>query len=164
MKGHLATKRIVDDYRIYLQWRGLLTFESQPTLSGGYISSSAQWRDRNQIFPLHGLKCRSCGDTHYPPQRVCPQCQTKDQFDEVRRSDRKGKIFTFSADNLCTRLEAPRVTAIVDFEGGGRMATLMTDRVLEEIEVGMSVEMSFRKLSSQNGIHNYFWKSIPLRT
>lgn len=164
MKGHLATKRIVDDYRIYLQWRGLLTFESQPTLSGGYISSSAQWRDRNQIFPLHGLKCRSCGDIHYPPQRVCPQCQTKDQFDEVRLSDRKGKIFTFGADNLCSRLEAPRVTAIVDFEGGGRMATLMTDRVLEEIEVGMSVEMSFRKLSSQDGIHNYFWKSIPLRT
>ena len=164
MKGHLATKRIVDDYRIYLQWRGLLTFESQPTLSGGGISSSAQWRDRNQIFPLHGLKCRACGGIHYPPQRVCPQCQTKDQFDDVRLSDKKGKIFTFSADNLCTRLEAPRVTAIVDFEGGGRMATIMTDRVLEEIEVGMPVEMSFRKLASQDGIHNYFWKSIPLRS
>lgn len=164
MKGHLATKRIVDDYRIYLQWRGLLTFESQPTLSGGGISASAQWRDRNQIFPLYGLKCRACGGIHYPPQRVCPQCQTKDQFDDVRLSDKKGRVFTFSADNLCTRLEAPRVTAIVDFEGGGRMATIMTDRVLEEIEVGMPVEMSFRKLASQDGIHNYFWKSIPLRS
>jgi len=81
----------------------------------------------------------------------------------VRLSDKRGKIYTFSADNLCSRREAPRVTAIIDFEGGGRMATLMTDRVLEEIEVGMSVEMSFRKLASQDGIHNYFWKSIPLR-
>jgi len=164
MKGHLATKRIVDDYRTYLQWRGLLTFESQPTLSGGNISSSAQWRDRNQIFPLHGLKCQACGGIHYPPQRVCPQCQAKDQFEEVRLSDRKGKIFTFGADTLCTRLEAPRVTAIIDFEGGGRMATVMTDKVLEEIEVGMPVEMSFRKLASQDGMHNYFWKSIPLRS
>jgi len=163
MKGHLAPKRIVDDYRIYLQWRELLTFEAQPTPPGGYISSSAQWRDRSQIFALHGLKCRGCGGIHYPPQRVCPKCRTKDQFDEVRLSDKRGKIYTFSADNLCSRREAPRVTAIIDFEGGGRMATLMTDRVLEEIEVGMSVEMSFRKLASQDGIHNYFWKSIPLR-
>ena len=163
MKGHLATKRIVDDYRIYLQWRELLTFEAQPTPPGGYISSSAQWRDRSQIFPLHGLKCRACGGIHYPPQRVCPRCRTKDQFDEVRLSDKRAKIYTFSADNLCSRREAPRVTAIIDFEGGGRMATMMTDRVLEEIEVGMSVEMSFRKLASQDGVHNYFWKSIPLR-
>ncbi len=163
MKGHLATKRIVDDYRIYLQWRELLTFEAQPTPPGGYISSSAQWRDRSQIFALHGLKCRGCGGIHYPPQRVCPKCRTKDQFDEVRLSDKRGKIYTFSADNLCSRREAPRVTAIIDFEGGGRIATLMTDRVLEEIEIGMSVEMSFRKLASQDGIHNYFWKSIPLR-
>ncbi len=163
MKVHLATKRIVDDYRIYLQWRDLLTFEAQPTPPGGCISPPAQLRDRSQIFPLHGLKCRSCGGIHYPPQRVCPKCQAKDRFDEVRLSDKTGKIFTFSADNLCSRREAPRVTAIIDFEGGGRMATIMTDRVLEELEVGMTVEMSFRKLVSQDGIHNYFWKSIPLR-
>jgi hydroxymethylglutaryl-CoA synthase len=163
MKGHLASKRIVDDYRIYLQWRELLVFEAQPVPPGGHISSSAQMRDRSQIFPLHGLKCRGCGSIHFPPQRVCPKCRTKDQFDEVRLSDKKGKIFTFSADNLCPRREAPRVTAIIDFEGGGRMATMMTDRVLEELEVGQTVEMSFRKLASQDGIHNYFWKSIPLR-
>ena len=44
------------------------------------------------------------------------------------------------------------------------MATTMTDRVLEELEVGQTVEMSFRKLASQDGLHNYFWKSIPLRS
>lgn len=164
MRGYLATKRTVDDYRIYLQWRELLTFEAQPIPPGGHISSPAQYRDRSQIFPLHGLKCQSCGNTHFPPQRVCPVCRAKDQFDEVRLSDKKGKIFTFSADNLCPRREAPRVTAIIDFDGGGRMATMMTDRVLEELEVGQLVEMSFRKLVSQDGIHNYFWKSIPIRS
>jgi 3-hydroxy-3-methylglutaryl CoA synthase len=163
MKIHLETKRVIDDYRTYLQWRGLLVFEAQPTPPGGFISASSLYRDRNQIYPLHGLKCQNCGNVHYPPQRVCPTCRTKDQFDEARLSDKKGTIFTFSADNLCARREAPRVTAIVDFEGGGRMATMMTDRVLEEIEVGMPVEMSFRKLASQDGMHNYGWKSVPLR-
>ena len=164
MKAHLESKRIIDDYRIYLQWRELLTFEAQPTPPGGHISSVAQWRDRSQIFPLHALKCRQCSNIHFPPQRVCPVCRTRDDYEPWRLSDRKGQIFTFSADNLCPRREAPRVTAIIDFEGGGRMATMMTDRVLEELEVGQTVEMSFRKLASQDGIHNYFWKSIPLRS
>jgi len=164
MRDHLPSKRMVDDYRIYLQWRELLTFEATPTPPGGHISSSALFRDRNQIYPLHGLKCQSCGNIHFPPQRVCPTCRSKDKFEEWRLSDRKGKVFTFAADNLCSRREAPRVTAIIDFEGGGRMATLMTDRVLEEIQIGMPVEMSFRKLVSQDGFHNYFWKSIPLRS
>jgi hydroxymethylglutaryl-CoA synthase len=164
MKAHLASKKMVDDYRIYLQWRELLTFEATPTPPGGHISAAALYRDRSQIYPLHGLKCKSCGEVHFPPQRVCPKCKAKDQFEEWRLSDRKGKLFTFAADYLCQRREAPRVTAIIDFEGGGRMATMMTDRVLEEIQIGMPVEMSFRKLVTQDGFHNYFWKSIPLRS
>jgi len=164
MKAHLASRKMVDDYRIYLQWRELLTFEATPTPPGGHISAAALYRDRSQIYPLHGLKCKSCGEIHFPPQRVCPKCKAKDQFEEWRLSDRKGKLFTFAADYLCQRREAPRVTAIIDFEGGGRMATMMTDRVLDEIKIGMPVEMSFRKLVTQDGFHNYFWKSIPLRS
>ncbi len=164
MKSHLASKKIVDDYRTYLQWRGLLTFEATPTPPGGFISAAALYRDRTQIYPLHGHKCKSCNNIHFPPQRVCPTCRAKDQYEDWRLSDRKGTLFTFAADYLCQRREAPRITAIVDFEGGGRMATVMTDRVLEELKIGMPVEMSFRKLATQDGFHNYFWKSIPLRS
>ena len=164
MKAHLASKKTVDDYRTYLQWRGLLRFEAVPLTPGGFISAAALYRDRTQIYPLHGLKCKSCNNIHFPPQRVCPTCRAKDQYEEWRLSDRKGTVFTFAADNLCQRIEAPRVTAIVDFEGGGRMATVMTDRALEQIKVGMPVEMSFRKLVTQDGFHNYFWKSTPLRS
>jgi uncharacterized OB-fold protein len=44
------------------------------------------------------------------------------------------------------------------------MLCMMTDRELDEIHVGMPVEMSFRKLRVVNGIHNYYWKAIPRRT
>jgi uncharacterized OB-fold protein len=39
----------------------------------------------------------------------------------------------------------------------------MTDRVAEEVKVGMPVEMSFRKMAYRDGIHNYFWKAVPVR-
>ena len=40
---------------------------------------------------------------------------------------------------------------------------MMTDRELDEVQIGMPVEMSFRKLRVVNGIHNYYWKAVPQR-
>ncbi|MFC2002521.1 hypothetical protein ACFLV4_01035 [Chloroflexota bacterium] len=39
----------------------------------------------------------------------------------------------------------------------------MTDEVPDEVKVGMEVEMSFRKIFVRDGVHNYFWKPIPVR-
>ena len=66
-------------------------------------------------------------------------------------------------DYLASTTDSPLVIAVVDFEGGGRMMCMMTDRELDEVHAGLPVEMSFRKLRVVNGIHNYFWKAIPQR-
>jgi uncharacterized OB-fold protein len=39
----------------------------------------------------------------------------------------------------------------------------MTDRDPAECKVGMEVEMTFRKIAFERGIHNYFWKCKPAR-
>jgi uncharacterized OB-fold protein len=39
----------------------------------------------------------------------------------------------------------------------------MTDRDPDECKVGMSVEMTFRKMFFTKGIHNYYWKCKPVR-
>jgi hydroxymethylglutaryl-CoA synthase len=33
-----------------------------------------------------------------------------------------------------------------------------------DVKVGARVEMTFRRLSTADGIHNYFWKARPLRS
>ena len=43
------------------------------------------------------------------------------------------------------------------------MLCMMTDREPAEIQIGMPVTMSFRKLRTVNGITNYYWKAVPLR-
>jgi len=40
---------------------------------------------------------------------------------------------------------------------------MLTDREVDEVQIGMEVEMSFRKLRVVNGIHNYYWKAVPKR-
>ena len=155
VKGHLETKRI----RKAVGVRGA----AMRGLEGGPPSISARYRDREEIDRLHGAKCKSCGLVQYPPQRVCSKCHTKDSWETVRLSDKKGKIFTFSLDYLIGGVDVPLAITIIDFEGGGRGLFMMTDREIEDVQCESLVEMSFRKLRSSGGVHNYYWKAIPRR-
>ena len=53
--------------------------------------------------------------------------------------------------------------AIVDFDDKTRLPLELTDVDADELKVGDRVEMTFRKLSTADGIHNYFWKARPVR-
>lgn len=164
MKGHLESKKVIDDYKQYLIWRGILPIEPRKE-TVAFISAPALWRERDANLRFYGVKCQVCGTIQYPPQRVCTKCHAKDQFEPYRLSDKKAKIFTFSMDYISYPvLERPVVTATIDFDGGGRTLCYMTDREAEQVKCGLPVEMNFRKLFVKAGIHNYFWKAIPLRT
>lgn len=160
----LDSKKFVSDYQSYLKWRGVLATESAsrrpPILTP---SPAALFRESRQILRLHGVKCNACGTVQFPPQRVCTKCHAKDNFTEVRLSDKKGTLFTYSMDYIAGTMDVPLVITVVNFEGGGRVLNTMTDRDISEVRIGMPVEMSFRKLYTAGGIHNYFWKSMPIR-
>jgi uncharacterized OB-fold protein len=55
------------------------------------------------------------------------------------------------------------IFAVVDFDGGGRLPMELTDVAEDEAEIGARVEMTFRRLFTADGIHNYFWKARPIR-
>jgi 3-hydroxy-3-methylglutaryl CoA synthase len=161
IRGHLEPRRAISNYVTYLKWRGLVKMaESRVTHTITYPSAPSIWRERNRIFPLHGVKCRTCGAVQYPPQRVCAKCQAKDNFEEVRLSDKKGRIFSFSQDPMTGSLQG-----LVNFEGGGRILCYLADVEFEELETDLPVEMSFRKLEllRSDGIPVYFWKAVPVR-
>ena len=110
-------------------------------------------------------RCNNCGLVTFPPQRVCYKCQAKDNYEEVRLSDKKGKVFTFSLDNLAGRSDDPVVPQIIiESElGNTRIYSMMTDCDTSEIEIGLPVEMTFRRIYEGAGMYNYFWKCRPLR-
>lgn len=164
MKGHLAAKKILPNYELYLKWRGL--HQPDPGVRRPPIptpSATALFRERERNLRFQAAKCRACGTVQYPPQRVCTRCGKRDDFDAVRLADRPAKLFTYALDYIAGSVDVPLVVCIVNFEGGGRALMTMTDRVIEEIEVDMPLEMSFRKLYEADGIHNYFWKCTPVR-
>jgi 3-hydroxy-3-methylglutaryl CoA synthase len=162
IKWNLKTKKTINDYLQYLRWREILPKDRQ-RVSAEFISAPALWRERDANLALRGVECSKCGALQYPPQRVCARCKTKDSFRSYRFSDKKARILTFSMDYIESTPEPPTVTTTVEFESGGRMECYMTDREITEVKVGLEVEMSFRKLHFLDGIHNYFWKSMPIR-
>jgi hydroxymethylglutaryl-CoA synthase len=59
-------------------------------------------------------------------------------------------------------LNPPGVNGVIDFEGGGRMICELTDCDIDKVKVGMTLEMTYRKMFTSQGIHNYFWKAKPV--
>ena len=162
MKGHLASKKVIDDYRKYLIWRGILPFEDIPG-PVRFLSAPASWREAEANLRLQGVKCKVCSTLQFPPQRVCTNCRTKDQFEPYHFSDKKAKIFTFAMDYVTPFAEMPTVTTTIDFDGGGRMECYMTDAEPEQVKCGLEVEMGFRRIIVKEGAQVYFWKSMPVR-
>jgi len=166
IKRHLDSKLMLPSYGLYLQMRNLM--EWAPELRPRRRSSlTFIWRDRKMFYSLYGQKCKSCGQTQYPKQRVCMYCQTKDNFEEIRLSDKKGSLFTYSIDERAREIVLPHVRAVVDLEGGGRFYCSLTDRDVEKIDVGMPVELTFRILldgaQEGSGFRSYMWKARPIR-
>ena len=78
-------------------------------------------------------------------------------------AEARGTVTTFTIDKLSYTPSPPMVFAVVDFEGGGRLPVELTDVDAADVRVGDVVEMTFRRLSTADGIHNYFWKARPYR-
>ena len=162
IKKHLASKMMLPNYGKYLRYRNMLEWaaELRPPRR---TALTTLWRESDAILSLQGHKCRACGEIQYPKRRLCQHCQAKDNFEDIRLSDKKGKLFTFSMDERAYEIDLPKVLSVIDIDGGGRFYTALTDRDTSKIEVGMSVEFTFRKLHDGSGFHNYFWKARPIR-
>lgn len=164
VKGYLASRKTLPSYERYLSYRGIL--EPQPGEPFRlFPSASVSWRERNSSIRFHGSKCKNCGLITYPIQRVCYQCRAKDDYEEIRLSDKKGRVYTFSLDNLAGRSDDPVIPQIVmesEMENA-RIYCMMTDCDPTEIKIGMPVEMTFRRIYEGAGMYNYFWKCRPLR-
>jgi 3-hydroxy-3-methylglutaryl CoA synthase len=157
----VASGRPLESYGRYLSFRGVVeTLPGEPFRT--LPSTSAYWRDQASILRLHGSRCRRCGTTVTPMNRICPKCRAKDEFDEVALADRPSHVFTCSVDNLAGRSDDPVVVQTVcEDDDGTRYYMLMTDFDIETVSIGMSLEFTFRRVYFGGNYINYYWKCRP---
>jgi 3-hydroxy-3-methylglutaryl CoA synthase len=169
IKRHLGIRRELDNYGKYLRWRAMVPLEPAARPDKNPTSMASLYREARLALPLYGAKCNKCGTPQMllnsagSQVRVCLKCQSYDDFEPYRFADKRGKVATFSHDFLALSQDSPNTLTVVDFEGGGRGNFEMADRDPDECKVGMEVEMTFRKIFFEKGVHNYFWKCKPAR-
>jgi 3-hydroxy-3-methylglutaryl CoA synthase len=160
LRTHLANKRPLGNYGKYLRFRDLI---DQEHLSP-YTSPILLWRELKADLQLYGLRCLACGAVQYPWRRICWKCGAKDNFTEMKLA-RRGTVVTFTKDTLVPSPDPPTTMVTVDLEGGGRIYCQLTDTDASAVQVGMTVEATFRKYHEGEDFNNYFWKfRAPLQS
>jgi len=158
--------KIAVSYGQYATWRGLVPLEASTLPDRPPLSLPSRWRERRAILALYGAKCKKCGAPQISQigqaPRVCVNCQVKDQFEPYKFADKKAVLFSYAIDQLMPTQNPPGVNGVIDFEGGGRLICELTDCDIDNMAVGIGLEMTFRKMFTSQGIHNYFWKAKPV--
>lgn len=150
-------------YATFLTWRGILDREPPRRPDPDAPAGPPSHRSAGYKLAFRAARCRSCGTVNLPPSRVCYSCSAVDDMDPVSMSQVPGTVATFTIDRLAHTPSPPMIAVVVDFDGGGRFRCELADSTPGEVAIGMRVELTFRRLLTADGVHNYFWKAKPFR-
>jgi uncharacterized OB-fold protein len=163
VRKQIATTRDDLPYAQFLTWRGFLRREPPRRPEPERPAAPPSLRTSAWKFGFFGSRDEG-GFVHLPPARVSQASGAVDQMTPVRMADVQATIATYTVDRLAYSLSPPVVAAVIDFDGGGRFQCELTDVDPKAVQIGDRVEMTFRRLYTQDGVHDYFWKARPIRS
>jgi hypothetical protein len=155
---HLARRRAVASYDTYLRARGL---DAEGVGIGADLGLSAtiRFRERDADIAFLGARCTSCGQVHFPKQRVCAKCFAKDGWERTACP-------TAAAGCSPTRSTTSSRRGAAHDHGDDRGRRL--PRAGADDEHGRGDQASSSRSSTcsarsttAGGKPNYFWKASP---
>lgn len=162
IETQLAASGLVP-YGKFLAWRGTVKLDPPRRPEPNRISAAIAGRREAWKYGFVGSRDRSSGAVHLPPAHVSMKGGAVDDMEPAPTADELGTISTFTIDRIAYSPSPPIVFAVVDFDGGGRAPVELCDVDADALRMGDRVEMTFRRLFTADGIHNYFWKARPVR-
>ena len=150
-------------YPTFLTWRGMLDREPPRRPDPEPPSPPVSARHAAWKFAFVAGACTSCGTRHLPALQTCMSCGHVGDMEPAPLADTPGSVVTYTVDRLTYSLSPPVIAVVIDFDGGGRFQTELTDAGSDDVAIGNRVEMTFRRFfQASNGIANYFWKARPV--
>lgn len=151
------------EYATFLSWRGFLDREPPRRPDPDPVAAPPAQRRADWKFGLVASACTRCGTRSLPPDRVCQHCQAVDEMAPEPLAGLPATVATYTVDRLAYTPSPPMLMVVLDFDGGGRMRCQLTDAAEDEVRTGLRAEMTFRRMITAAGVHNYFWKARPIR-
>jgi len=123
------------------------------------------WRRYKERYQLLGTKCENCGTMFFPVRKICPKCRREGKPSTVKLSGR-GKVHSFTVIRTPPdgfEVFAPYVIGVIELDEGPKLTSQIVDCRLDEVNIGMPVEVCFRKLRTlgKDGIICYGFKFRP---
>jgi uncharacterized OB-fold protein len=122
------------------------------------------WREIPQRYNLTGVKCNNCGEVSFPQRSICPECR-HESVDELTAEQLSGDGTVVSYTRVHDapdghEIEAPYQVAIVELEEGPRVTAQLVDVEPDDVEVGLDVTSSFRRIGQEGeaGVVHYGYK------
>jgi len=89
--------------------------------------------------------CNACGNNFFSPQVVCPKCLSPDWIYET--SNGNGKIYSYTVIHrpMGVGFPTPFIVVDIDLEEGWRMYSRLLNCKINEVSIGLEVEVVFKK-------------------
>ena len=129
------------------------------------VSAPRYWREAKYRYRLIGSRCPKCGAIYFPRRSLCVKCGSR-ELEEYKLSE-KGKLLSYTVirEDAPAGFErqTPYIVGLVELEDGVKILSQIVDVFPEDLEVGIPVEMVFRKVKEggTNGIIEYGYKFRP---
>lgn len=108
----------------------------------------------------------ACGTNQIPRSRICanPDCRAVDSQVPQPFAESRGRVVSFTVDNLTYSPDPPACYGMIDFAEGGRLMMDFTNVGSNGVRVGMPMRLVFRVKDhdSLRGFTRYFWKAAPV--
>lgn len=157
--GHIERRKPLASYDAWLKARGLAVGEWEAGMDLG-LAATIRFRERDADIGFVGARCTACGQVHFPRQRVCYSCHSKDTFEPYRLSDREGRVLSYTFDFFFPKAEPPTTVVVTEVEGC-RVQVQLADCEPGDVKLDLPVRYAFRKIHAAGGKPNYFWKAVP---
>ncbi len=128
------------------------------------MSLAKHWRLQDQRYRLIGGECEDCGGRFFPQRQICLQCKSKRVRPHQFSGD--GRVYShtviYDAPAGYEQL-IPYVGALVQLDEGPLVTAQLTDVDIDDIQIGMPVEMVTRRLREygEDGLIIYGYKFRP---
>ncbi|MEO0136977.1 MAG: Zn-ribbon domain-containing OB-fold protein [candidate division WOR-3 bacterium] len=120
-------------------------------------------REIPQRYRLEAAKCKNCGKIFFPPRLICSNCKSR-EFEKIKLPE-EGKIVTYTTIRVAPEqfnTQVPYNIAIIELNNGVRVMAQVVDCKPEDMGIGKSVKMVFRKVQEEGeaGIICYGYKAV----
>jgi uncharacterized OB-fold protein len=94
-------------------------------------------------------RCSGCGAHRFPARDICSRCLSREATWE--RVSGRGTVFSFAVMHQAYHpaFPVPYAVVVVELEEGARMLTNVVGCPLDEIAIGMPVEVTFEDLTAE---------------